>query len=142
MGFNTDDSSTSLGLSHGAVLHSSVLNLAEKRAQEKAAYLEEIGVQNETELLTRIPRNASDGEVERRMQKYLEEGYDTVTALDMAESESGPDRRNDYLGDSIENLMLAPVEPSGGGSRSKGRSTTKKPDATVVAQALIRQSAA
>lgn len=55
----------------------------------------------------------------------------TLEALDLAEQESQTDEddaRDDLLGDSIESLMQAPVEPGHGGSKSRKRSSGRSQD--------------
>ncbi len=130
----TDDSSAALGLSHSATA-------------QKEAYLKEIGVKNEADLQRVIARNdGAAADLAKRMQPFLAAGYGTIDAIEMAEQEVSADTpqerpyRDTYLGESVEDLMRASVEPGHGGSRSHGRGkpTTRVPDPCDVATSLIR----
>jgi hypothetical protein len=166
MAFNTDDSSASLGLGHGATFRSPIESWVQRQQREKAEYLREIGIEPSADdvnayleaglshddareaavnkKLSIRPPSSSDGEVARRMQKYITAGYGTIDAIAAAEAEMEREAEGDgsYLGASIEDLMRAPVEPSGGGSKSKGRKSSRQTDPTVVAQGIIRRMAA
>lgn len=150
----TDDSSRALGLGHRAVEYADfVIARAKKQQAEKEAYLREIGVQNDTLLLTVIPDNSGAHDL---LAQYLAAGWDWRQALDEIEAggtDPGPIRsradieREDtgdgtYLGASVEALMKAPVDPQGGGSKSRSRKSGVSVDPLNVQQSILRRMAA
>lgn len=140
-----DDSSTTLGLSHGAVMRGGIARWKAAQDAEHEAAMNAAGIKSESDLHRIIPRN--DG-AHDALVSLLNKGYDLASALAMSSQTSEPseksERNSDILGASIESLMQATVQPDRRGSRSHGRhpSRTRPTDPLAVETSLRRQMVA